>query len=271
MFKIYSSYFYFALIVSLSGCKQGREVSHTSDNKSKNVDTVTLKEDRDEHSTEDLEAKHKVDPIEIDGYNNEKTWTQMQWNSMNYVWMGEQPKDLDYSGRFKASWDTEKLYLLVEVRDDFLNPTLSDGKENYWKGDYVEVFIDADRSGGDHKTSHQAFAYHVTTEGHAIDLDNQGNMIYFDDHIEVSRTIKNNVYTWEMAINLFDKNFDEHSDENVPINLSAGRIIGFSIAYGDNDGNDKRENFMGSKHSHGVNNDQGYTNASVFGGLQLVD
>jgi hypothetical protein len=43
--------------------------------------------------------------------------------------------------------------------------------------------------------------------------------------------------------------------------------IGFSIAYGDNDGNAARENFVGSKKTHGVNNDEGYTNSSVFGEL----
>jgi hypothetical protein len=185
--------------------------------------------------------------------------------------MGSAIDSADYHGRFKVAWDEQRLYILVEVIDDYLNPTLSDGQENYWKGDYVEVFIDEDNSGGDHMFNHQAFAYHVSTEGHAIDKSTQKKTVFFDDHVEVKRTNKGNKYIWEMAIKLFDNSFDENATTNTPVSIVENKRIGFSIAYGDNDGNSHRENFMGSREHHGKNNDEGYVNSDVFGSIVFLE
>ncbi|BAO56043.1 hypothetical protein NMS_2034 [Nonlabens marinus S1-08] len=210
--------------------------------------------------------KSKV-PIVIDGCIADEVWSQSDWYDMNYIWMGDPVALEDYQGRFKVAWDEDFLYLIVAVNDDFLNPTLKDGLENYWKGDYVEVFIDEDGSGGDHKFNHQAFAYHVSTEGHAIDKNTQEETVFFDDHINVQRSQNGSMYVWEMAIKLYGKNFDENSNANIPVSIKAEKRIGFSVAYGDNDGRLTRENFMGSKKTHGANNDEGYINADVFGSL----
>jgi hypothetical protein len=158
--------------------------------------------------------------------------------------MGRIVDSIDYNGLFKLAWDTQHLYILAEIVDEKLNPTLNNGVENYWKGDYVEIFIDEDKSGGDHKFNHQAFAYHVSTEGHAIDKNTLQQTVFFDDHIEVKRSQEGNKHLWEMAIKLFDKNFDENSDTNQSVSLFEQKRIGFSIAYGDNDGIGRRENFM---------------------------
>jgi len=184
--------------------------------------------------------------------------------------MGNAVDTSDYKGRFKLLWDSLHLYILVEITDEFLNETLADGQENYWKGDYVEVFIDEDQSGGDHKFNHQAFAYHVSTEGHAIDKNTKQETVFFDSHVAVARSQKGNRYLWEMAILLFDKNFDENATNNKPVPIYNQKKIGFSIAYGDNDGKSARENFMGSKQSHGANNDDGYINADVFGSIEFL-
>ncbi|MGB0429529.1 MAG: sugar-binding protein [Bacteroidia bacterium] len=211
-----------------------------------------------------------AEKISIDGQANEITWFAQPWKSMNYKWMGSEVDSSDYFGRFKLAWDSAHLYILFEVTDETLHPTLQDGVDNYWKGDYVEVFIDEDQSGGDHKFNHQAFAYHISTEGHAIDKNTAKETVFFDDHIDVSRTENGNTYLWEIALRLYDDSFDENG-ENTPVELLKGKKIGFSIAYGDNDGKQQRENFMGSKSSHGINNDEGYTNSSVFGTLEFVE
>ena len=209
--------------------------------------------------------------IEIDGCGNDEIWTHVDWYGMNYVWMGEPVDEKDYYGKFKLAWDSEHLYILVMIKDDHLNPTLENGTENYWKGDYVEVFIDEDQSGGVHQFNHQAFAYHVTTEGHSVDKNMKKETVFFDDHITVARARKGNNYLWELAIKLFDDQFEEGSLNNTPAVIVPQKRIGFSIAYGDNDGNMSRENFMGSKINHGVNNDEGYVNADVFGSILFVE
>lgn len=222
-------------------------------------------------ATGEFQAPRSAEPLEIDGCSRDAVWAAQDWHSLDYPWMGGTPDPADYQGRFKLAWTTERLHLLVEVVDDVLTPTLADGLENYWKGDYVEVFLDEDRSGGNHQYNHQAFAYHVSTEGHAIDKDTARETVLFDDHVEVVRTQEGDRYLWEMAIKVFSDDFDESRDDNTPVTLSAGKSIGFSLAYGDNDGNSQREHFMGSRETHGVNNDEGYINADVFGSVELVE
>ncbi|MCX2719576.1 sugar-binding protein [Lentiprolixibacter aurantiacus] len=210
-------------------------------------------------------------PIEIDGCSLDAIWDKLDWFGMNYTWMGDVADSTDYQGKFKLAWDRNYLYVLVSVVDEHLQPTLADGQENYWKGDYVEVFIDEDQSGGNHQYNHQAFAYHVSTEGHAIDKSTTEDTVFFDDHIQVARSQEGNHYLWELAIKLYDNTFDENAMDNTSIEILPGKRIGFSIAYGDNDGKASRENFMGSKKRHGINNDEGYVNADVFGSLTFLE
>jgi hypothetical protein len=189
---------------------------------------------------------------------------------MNYIWMGNKVDSTDYHGRFKLAWDHQYLYILVEVIDDYIHPTLKNGLENFWKGDYVEVFIDEDKSGGNHKFNHQAFAYHVSTEGHSIDQSIAQKPVFFDNHIEVKRSQEGTKHLWEMAIKLFDKEFDENTTNNIPVKIFPQKNIEFSIAYGDNDGTNSRENFMGSKKTDGNNNDDGI-NSDVFGRILFIE
>ncbi|MEO0599841.1 MAG: sugar-binding protein [Myxococcota bacterium] len=221
--------------------------------------------------TGDFEAPKAHAPLMVDGCSRDVVWSEQDWISLNYPWMGVEPDPADYEGVFKLAWTEERLYILVEVVDDLLNPTLADGLENYWKGDYVEVFLDEDRSGGIHQYNHQAFAYHVSTEGHAIDKDTAQRTTFFDDHVEVARTREGNRHLWEMAIDIYADDFDDNRDDNTPIVLTQNKTLGFSLAYGDNDGNQSRENFMGSRETHGPGNDAGYVNADVFGSIVLVE
>ncbi|MEM1024574.1 MAG: sugar-binding protein [Myxococcota bacterium] len=217
-----------------------------------------------------FDARKSERPIDIDGCSREPVWAAQDWYGLNYVWMGAVPSPTDYQGRFKVAWTRDSVALLVEVIDDVLHPTLADGLDDYWKGDYVEVFLDEDRSGGDHQYGHQAFAYHVSTEGHAIDKSTAQETMFFDDHVEVARTKEGKRHLWEMKIRVFGADFREGED-NSPVLLAPGKVLGFSLAYGDNDGKQSRENFMGSRKTHGKNNDEGYVDADVFGSLRLLE
>lgn len=264
-----------SLLLILSICAVSCKQQKNGDHKSKSTVVSCQGEDtsRFSESKEDgiFQAKKTKTPIQIDGCSKDDIWSSSTWYGMNYIWMGNPVDSTDYHGRFKLAWDNQHVYILVEIIDEKLHPTLENGLENFWKGDYVEVFIDEDASGGDHKFNHQAFAYHVSTEGHAIDQSVLEKPVFLDDHIEVKRSQEGNTYLWEMAIKLFDKDFDENATDHIPVEIFAGKNIGFSIAYGDNDGNNSRENFMGSKKTHGNNNDDGYINADVFGEILFVE
>jgi hypothetical protein len=261
------------LILSLSmvSCVKSSAVNQNS-----SIASVPCQIDSDSSLTEASEdglfiAHKSKSPLQIDGCNSDTIWSDVDWYAMNFLWMGDAVDSADYYGRFKLAWDSQYLYILVEVTDENLNPTLKDGLENYWKGDYVEVFVDEDKSGGNHQFNHQAFAYHVSTEGHAIDKNTLQETVFFDDHIEVARSQEGSKHFWEMAIKLFDQQFDENASTNTPVNISTQKSIGFSMAYGDNDGNSSRENFMGSKKTHGNNNDDGYINSDVFGSIVFIE
>lgn len=261
----------FLLIFSLTSCDTTQTVTQNRD-----IDLASCQMDSESSVTVAIKngvfkAHQSKSPVQIDGCSKDVIWSSVDWYDMNYLWMGNTVDSNDYHGRFKLAWDSNYLYILVEVTDEKLNPTLANGIENYWKGDYVEVFIDEDKSGGNHQYNHQAFAYHVSTEGHAIDKNTLQETVFFDDHIGVQRTQEGNKYLWEMAIKLFDKEFDENATTNIPAKIFEQKIIGFSIAYGDNDGNNNRENFMGSKKTHGINNDEGYINSNVFGSVLFVE
>jgi hypothetical protein len=134
----------------------------------------------------------------IDGQETDETWSTVDWNSIDKVWMpyNNEPSNLgqeaglklwegedDFTGKFKAIWSSETnlLYFLVEVTDDKFtggyiyneNPNSGGGYPNY---DIVEVFIDEDRSGGLHvfdgtgntgtqwgTNAENAFSYHIAT------------------------------------------------------------------------------------------------------------
>lgn len=231
-----------------------------------NVGPTTTIADKPTQKTEgNFIAKKTRSIMQIDGRDDEAIWSALNWYDMNYLWMGEPVDSTDYYGKFKLAWDSQYLYILVDIIDENLHPTLADGLENYWKGDYVEVFVDEDVSGGNHQYNHQAFAYHVSTDGHVIDKSTKEKTIYLDNHVDVARSKKGNEHLWELAIKLYSEEYDETSNANKPQTIFENKTIGFSIAYGDNDGTQRRENLMGSKQHHGNNNDEGYVNSDVFG------
>ena len=53
--------------------------------------------------------------------------------------------------------------------------------------------------------------------------------VFFDDHIEVKRSKNTNEYLWEIAIQLFDAQFDESSKDNSPVTITEKKEIGFQI------------------------------------------
>ncbi len=80
----------------------------------------------------------------IDG-NPEDAWAGVPSHAIEHVTYAPASSEADLSARFKAMYDKEALYILVDVTDDQLR---SDSAE-FWLDDGVEVFIDADNSKSD--------------------------------------------------------------------------------------------------------------------------
>lgn len=222
------------------------------------------------HATHYMAPKADVAPI-IDGNATESCWNLATWSPIDQLWLGQTVSSSDFKGRYKAVWTTEKLYLLVEITDDVLSDYYSDPLSHWWDDDCVEVFLDENHSGQNHQYNYNAFAYHVSTLYDVVDLGTDQNPHLYNDHIRTKIVKNGNVYTWEMEITIYTDSFVYNASNNPMASLVKGKIMGFSIAYCDNDGGPTRQSFIGSEVLSDVNKDRSYIDASIFGTMELTD
>lgn len=225
----------------------------------------------------DIEVSKAASAVVIDGVANESAWAQAEWLPMTELMVGDMPAPEDFSGRYKLLWNNGQLFLMAEIVDDVLWDNHPDPIDKYWDDDCLEIFIDADASGGNHLTSYNAFAYHIALDGNVLDIGpNKGdkqNYVILNDHA-YSRWTRSDkapfAITWEVSIKIFPDTFTE-DNPGEPLTLSADQVIGFMLAYCDNDGSEEREHFVGSHAVEAVNGSKnlGYIDASVFGKIVL--
>ena len=216
----------------------------------------------------------KVAPS-IDGLNNDPAWSSAEWEAIDQLTLGEQPSADDFSGRFKIVWTAKKLYLLAEIVDDVLIDTHADPLDSYWEDDTLEIFIDEDKSGGDHLENYNAFAYHIALDNQTVDFSSEGKPRTLNDHVDSvwKRSSENpNKVIWEASFDIYSDEFKDQNNTAKPVTLTAGKELGFMVAYCDSDGNDGRQHFIGSHDIEAVDGDKnrGYIDASVFDNLKLV-
>jgi len=223
-------------------------------------------------------VNHTDSAISIDGVHDAQ-WDHAQWRQLDKPIIGELPDAADFQGRYKLLWDANRLYLIAEITDDVLFDQHANPTHLYWDDDCLEIFLDEDASGGDHKTNFNAFAYHVALDNQSADVgpnreDGSTNFILLNDHVQSvwkrDPNSPNKLY-WEMAITVYGDDFTLGGDAK-PKQLTAGKIMGFMLAYCDNDGSKERENFIGSHDIEPVDGDKnrGWIDAGVFGKIELV-
>lgn len=214
----------------------------------------------------------------IDGFADDKAWQEHgSWYPMDKHILGETPTAEDFSARYTLRWDQQHLYVLVELQDDVLFDTHPDPTKGYWDDDCLEVFIDEDKSGGEHLYNFNAFAYHLGLDNQAVDIgpgpDGKGQALVLNGHIESAwKRQQQPPYNivWELAIKVFPDSYSPQTQVS-PVVLKAGKQLGFMLAYCDNDGSPGREHFLGSHEIAPRNGDKnlGYKDASVFDTLLL--
>ena len=216
--------------------------------------------------------------VRIDGQASEPVWDRAEWRSLDKHILGEDPDPDDFSGRYKLLWDEQHLYLLAEITDDVLFDQHADPLLRYWDDDCLEIFLDEDASGGIHQFDYNAFAYHIALDNQAVDIggqldDGSPDFLLLNDHLNSlwrRQSERPHTIVWEVAIRLFDDDFVPDGTSQ-PVELTAGKLIGFMLAYCDNDGSVEREHFIGSHDIEPVNGDKnlGYITADVFGKIRL--
>ena len=207
----------------------------------------------------------------VDGVADEAIWEKAEWRELKYRWLGPEYTDEDFQGRFKVVWTADKLYILGEFVDDILIDTHRDPLVQYWDDDCLEIFIDEDYSGGDHQYNHNAFAYHMSLDNQAIDMGTDERPHNYSHHVESHWKQQGNTFVWEVAIDIYTDSYEDGSEDNKPIKLTAGKLMGLMLAYCDNDGSELRENFIGSESVPSGPKDRGWIDAGLFGALILID
>jgi len=205
----------------------------------------------------------------IDGVADEAAWERAPWREVRYRWLGPEYASEDFQGRFKVVWTAEKIYILGEFVDDILIDTHRDPLVQYWDDDCLEIFLDEDYSGGDHQFNHDAFAYHMSLDNQAIDIGTNQKAQNYSHHVTSRWQQQGNKVVWELAIDIYSDDYEDGSDDNQPVSLSAGKLMGLMVAYCDNDGSELRENFIGSESVPEGPKDRGWIDAGLFGALVL--
>lgn len=205
----------------------------------------------------------------IDGKADDPVWEMSEWLPLDQVWIGKNLSPDDFKGRYKLAWDENNLYVLAEITDDTLIDIHPDGLDHYWDDDCLEIFIDEDASGGNHQYSYNAFAYHIALDGKVVDIAPDSSYQYFNDHCLTRRTSAGNKSVWEVAVKVFDGKRYEDGADNVPKMLKPGKVMGFALAYCDNDHSPEREHFIGNVAVAGEDKNRGWIDAGIFGKLGL--
>ncbi len=205
----------------------------------------------------------------IDGMADDAVWQNAQWHNLDQLWIGDSIAAEDFSGRYKLAWSEDFLFILAEIQDDTLIDIHEDGLQFYWDDDCLEIFVDEDASGGNHQYSHNAFAYHIGLDYRVADIGPDSLPHYYDDHVSCRRTTSGNTSIWEAAVALYPDSYRDGAAGNKPVKLQRGKVIGFALAYCDNDHSPERENFIGSTFVPGEDKNRGWIDAGIFAKLTL--
>lgn len=217
----------------------------------------------------------------------------------------------DFTGKFKILWsaETNLLYFLVEITDDVFtggyvyseNPNTGGGYPSF---DIVEVFIDEDRSGGLHvfdgtgnvatqwgTNAENAFSYHLTinkpAEGevqnqfYALDIagsnwgyPNQKVANYAGHFPDFAVKSDGNKYIWEFSLKVHNDKYSVSTPESSRVTLQAGKVMGLSMAYCDNDNPNenplRRDHFFGSVPVPPAAFNDHWKQANGYGAAKLV-
>jgi hypothetical protein len=111
----------------------------------------------------------------------------------------------------------------------------------------------------------------MSLDNQAIDIGTDKQARNYSHHVESRWKQRGKEVVWELAIDIYTDAYEDDSDSNEPISLSAGKVIGLMVAYCDNDGSELRENFIGSEMVAEGPKDRGWIDAGLFGSLVLIE
>jgi len=196
-------------------------------------------------------------PPTIDGNGNDPAWAKARWQPIKYQWMYSSSSQgvnitqatnaADFSGRFKAVWTADRLYILTEITDDIIsvirNEAYGTGYTDAHDDDCLEFFIDEDATFGSTRSNsangNTFFTYHMgyrdgnhfaadyigtTYNNNSTDLALrvQGGIILRNVHLNYVRIRNGNTDTWETEMKVYDNTYPLAKTPGMPTNANSG-------------------------------------------------
>ena len=182
----------------------------------------------------------------IDG-KADASWADAPQYDLNNSFYGAPSSDADLSASFKALYDEDNLYVLVDVTDD----DLRNDSDEFWLDDSVEVFIDADNSRSDSYDDND-YQYHFGWDAvsPALGEAHHGNM----RGVEAAFARTDTGYRAEIKLPW----------STLGTKPAAGISIGFDVQVNDDDNGGERD----SKIAWRATQDDAYLNPRAFGAAQ---
>lgn len=157
----------------------------------------------------------------------------------------------DYSAHWRAMYDEQALYVLVEVQDSNLN---NDSGSEWWNDDVVNVFIDGNNSKGNNYDGLNDFQLGFRWNDSNINVG--GNSVQNTAGITFNMFASAGGYTLKAAIPW----------TTIGVSPELGSQIGFDIAVDDDDNGGARE----AQTSSFATTEMGWAQPSLFGSVYLT-
>jgi hypothetical protein len=203
--------------------------------------------------------------IEIDG-DVDFAWDDVTAvDSVNNVAIDVHGTGVDCGATFKACWDSEAVYIWIDVQDDDANAYAATATQP-WNNDGIEIFTDG---GAFNYNTGRVSAQQIQ---HRINLgynDNTGNWSLGGDTLTWAEVpVQGGVYSFEVAIPFFVFYRPYQADDAATINTIptlavGGELLGIEISILDAEAIDIRDGLLNWSNNSG--NDISYTQSRYYG------
>jgi len=220
------------------------------------VDAVSNESDRSETVSHQMEGELQVDAeipragsapaIDADV---DDGWSGVEAREFQHVIAGSVDGDDDLGGTWRAQWDDDAFYVLVDVTDD----ASSTDSSEHWQDDSLELFVDADNSKGSSYDGTNDFQFTVPRGDGEIG----GRLPQDTSTVEWAQTETDAGYRMEFAFPW----------SVLAVSPSVDHAMGFDAQVNDDDDDSERD----AKMAWYGEEDIAWDNPSAFATVQLVE
>jgi len=240
-----------------------------------------------------VEALEVSTPPVIDGIADDACWEAAKWQPIDQTWIpwNVPLEPNDFTGRYKTVWSATQnlMYFAVEITDDVISDAYVQGQTaDVYNFDMIEVFIDQDKSGGEHRydtgtsNAENAFGYHIFSKFPNSGETNSSYSVtdmgyHYEDHFpEFALHRVDQVSTYEFSLIVYNDTYSPTNKAGARVTLTAGMEMGLTLAANDDDEPEidpwmtVRDNMIGSVAVAHQDSNNHWIDADLFGTVKLI-